>query len=454
MKIRRKISLAFVGLTALLFIAVFFSIYYFAQRYTDSEFYLRLRQRATIAAQAYLEKDELNVPIYEDIRLKHLQQLPNEKEEILLVNVKEKKVIKASNNLLYSNFYKKIFKNSYAENKIDDTYFTGILYHDNEGDFIVVLSAIDLYGMAKMQNLKNILITTYILSLLFLYIIGQYYAQKVLEPIITLNKKVNSIRAKNLHQRLEPGNNKDELAELTHTFNAMLDRLETSFEMQSNFVHNASHELKNPLTAIIGQTEVTLQKNRTSAEYITSLEIIEAEASKLNNLVNGLLELVYTEHSQKGIVIEPIRIDELLMSIKNDFDITHPENHIHIDFSQLPDKEELLLVNGSLSLIRVAIINVLDNAIKFSENGMVHLWVKANSSTVEIKVHDLGVGIPQDELKNIYELFFRGSNVRSVKGFGFGLPLSYKIINLHGGDINVTSEIKKGTLVEITLPNQ
>lgn len=454
MRIRKKISFVFVFLAAVLLLVAFIFIYLSAKRYTDNEFFLRLSQRASIAAQAYLEEDELSVAIYDDIRKKHLQTLPDEKEQIYEVDIVNQEIIGPIVKLLRPGFYEKIFRNEYVETRSNEIYYIGSLYRDNQGDFMVILSAKDLYGKAKMKNLGNILITVYIFSLLILYVLGQYYAKQVLLPMVTIIEKVNNIRAKNLNLRLEPGKNKDEIYDLIHTFNAMLDRLETSFDMQSNFVNNASHELKNPLTAILGLTEITLQNPRSEREYVSNLIAIEKEALRLDNLVNGLLNLVHTDYNQEGLIVEKIRIDELLLEIRKDFDKTHPENYIHIDFAELPTNEDSLIIQGSTSLLRVAFVNLLDNALKFSKNDQARLSLTTTSQIIEINLEDYGIGIPPHEIKNIFEPFYRATNVRGVKGFGFGLPLSSKIIKLHGGKLKITSELDKGTLVNIIFPNQ
>lgn len=236
--------MVFVLLTATLLVAVFLFIYYFAQRYTENEFYFRLNKRATIAAQAYLEEDEVSVNIYEDIRKTHLQILPDEKEKVYKVNIADQRVVDPSKNVLPASFFKTVFREKRSDTIIGEHYYTGILYQDNQGDFIITLSARDLYGRAKMKNLRNILIVASFLGLTILFFLGRFYAKQVLLPITTITDKVNSIKAKNLHLRLDAGKNKDELTELALTFNNMLDRLDTSFEMQSNFIQNASHELK------------------------------------------------------------------------------------------------------------------------------------------------------------------------------------------------------------------
>src|SRR5690606_11517696 len=217
----------------------------------------------------------------------------------------------------------------------------------------------------------------------------RYYAKQVLNPIARIIRRVNRIRVTNLHLRLDPGNGKDELSELAFTFNNMLDRLETSFEMQTNFINNASHELRNPLTAILGQTEVALSKDRQRDEYISSLQSIEREAARLDILVNSLLRLAQTDYRQKGLLLEPIRIDEMLLDVKTSIDKLNPENRVILDFTCLPDNPDALTVEGNYSLLNVALNNVVDNACKFSENRDVQVKIAANGANyLSLSVRD------------------------------------------------------------------
>ncbi|EDM44598.1 two-component system sensor histidine kinase [unidentified eubacterium SCB49] len=432
---------------------IFILIYYNSKQYTESEFYLRLSQRATIAAQAYLEGDEMNVDIYDDIRLLHLHTLPNEKEVIYSVNAETKTPLEKFDTSLPESFYTAIFNDNYAELKQGDYYFTGLLYQDNEGDFIVVLSATDLYGFGKLDNLRNTLITAFFISIIFILLLGGYYARQSLSPISKIIKEVNSIRAENLSLRLNTTNGKDELAQLAITFNNMLDRLQLSFDLQNNFINNASHELRNPLTAILGQTEIALNKERSNEQYLAILKNIDLEASRLDFLVNGLLKLAKTDFDSKGLLIEPIRIDEMILSIKNNLDVAIPDNNIVLDFEALPENPDAITHMGSESLLKVALGNIIENACKFSNNKKVSVKIIPDDDFILVTIKDLGVGIPQDELKSIYEPFFRASNVRDIKGFGFGLPLAYRIIKMHTGKIRVVSQVDKGTLVKIKLPS-
>lgn len=350
--------------------------------------------------------------------------------------------------------FKELKEKEHAQIKIKDIYYYALLYHDETGDFIVLMSAEDLYGQLKMKNLRNTLWIIFIISLGMSYLLGRFYAKEIMMPISNITQRVNDISATNLHLRLDIKNKKDELGQLASTFNTMLDRLETSFEIQSNFISNASHELKNPLTAILGEIEISQNKERTADEYKTSLNKIEVEAARLDVLISSLLKLAQTEFDNKGLIIEPIRIDELLLSVKQNFNNIHPENNIVFDFSLLPENPDALIIQGNKSLLSIAFSNVLDNAGKFSGNQKVIIKIETTSKTVQITITDMGMGIPKDELKNIFEPFYRATNVRGVKGFGVGLPLTYRIVKLHSGQLQIDSDVEKGTVVKFSFPNQ
>jgi len=455
MRIQNKITLIFTFLTGSLLLGVFILIYYFSDRYSENEFVQRLKERANIIGQSYMEKDELNEKIYDEIRHKLWQKLPEEQETLIQIDTITRTVLKRdSRKDLPDHFFDQIFEKKYAHLKIAGIYYVGILYIDNQGDFIVTVSAKNLFGNAKMNNLRNILMISFFSGLIGVFIIGRYYASKVLKPISVITEKVNEINAFSLDLRLDTGNGKDELAELAVTFNKMLDRLEKSFEIQTNFVSNASHELRNPLTAILGETEVALKKERSVKEYENSLGIIEEEAQRLSLLIDSLLKLAQTglNHRDQGLNIEPIRIDELLIEIKQNMDTIIPGNRIIFDFTGLPDHPESLILYGNPGLLKVALNNIIDNACKFSMNREVIVKLHTTGDTVDISVKDQGVGIPENDLDHISEPFYRASNTRVFKGFGIGLPLTQKIVRLHGGKMRIHSKAGKGTKVEITLP--
>jgi signal transduction histidine kinase len=229
----------------------------------------------------------------------------------------------------------------------------------------------------------------------------------------------------------------------------MLDRLENSFALQKNFINNASHELKNPLTAILGETEIALSKKRTPEEYATTLDKIQAEGERLNELIRNLLSLAQTDVDLSNLKKEEIRMDELIWEIKEHFDKTNYKGRIEVHFPDLPESSDLITITGIPSLLKIAIINIIDNACKFSGHHKVDVTLETHTSSIQLHVRDSGIGIPEVEIKNLFQPFFRASNALAFKGTGIGLSLVKKIISMHNGTIGISSVPGKGTIVEV-----
>jgi signal transduction histidine kinase len=303
--------------------------------------------------------------------------------------------------------------------------------------------AVDREGIHKQQNLAKILLCIFLGSIISIFFMGQLYARRVLAPVVNIIKNVRKINATNLSLRLKEKKGNDELTELTRMFNQMLERLDNSFTMQKRFISNASHELKNPLTAILGETEVTLSKPRKGQEYVKALNNIQTEADRLNMLTKNLLNLAQVDFDLSGMDKQKIDIGRLISEIKEEFDKTDFKNRIEIHCSGS------ITVNGNHDLLQIALKNLLDNACKFSENQKVIVNLIATNEVSVIEIIDLGIGIPENESQNLFQPFFRASNTFPFKGSGIGLSLADKIIKLHEGHIDVVSNSDIGTTVKI-----
>jgi signal transduction histidine kinase len=279
-----------------------------------------------------------------------------------------------------------------------------------------------------------------------------FFSRYILQPVRQITSQVKNIRAHNLHLRLNDPNSGDEMSELAQTFNNMLDRLETAFETQNNFVSNASHELGTPLTAIIGEAELALNKQRPEEEYRQSLQVILHEADRLEHITKSLLNLAQTGFDGKRQQFEKIRTDELIFSVKNTIDRINPDNKVEIDYTMLPEDEDKLFIKGNAQLLQLALSNIVQNACKYSDNRPAYIALAATDKNNVIIIKDNGIGIPAQDLPFIYEPFFRASNTSRYKGYGIGLPLARNIIRLHGGNMVVNSQQDEGTEIRITLP--
>ncbi len=452
MKIRLKIALTFTLLATIVLLFSFSFIYYLSAKYTEKDFFERLEEKANLVAWKYFEQDETTKSVYQDIIAKNNRNLPD--AQALILNVADKgNTFQHLSRILPQRLEQRLLKGNTIWHKSGERQFVGIYYPDNQGTFIVVISSVDQYGIHKQQFLLELFMMIFVVSIILIFFMGRLYAQRVMSPIAVIMKNVRNISARNLSQRLEERNGSDELAELTRMFNQMLGRLEESFNMQKNFISNASHELKNPLTAILGESEIALSHRREPEEYISTLNRIASEAERLDLLTKNLLGLAQADSDPAGLKRVPIRMIELLWELETYYDSTRYSDRIRLHLP-VPDdnSSSLTTVMGIPGLLKTALINVIDNACKFSGEQLVSVTLISAEQEVRIEVEDHGIGIPEDERKNLFQPFFRASNTIAYKGSGIGLSLTAKIIRLHDGSISVSSISGRGTNVSIFLP--
>ncbi|MHC2992874.1 histidine kinase [Pontibacter sp. HJ8] len=453
MKIRTKLTLQFAGISALILILFSLVIYYFTSLYRQDDFYQRIERRTSDIAAHVLEADEVNERVRRRNQISYYQVLPHE-----IVHI-----YKADGTLYFTDgegrlevgqeLLDRVMREQFIKYEQDDRQVVGRYYKDNEGSFVIFSSSLDEYSLRKLQHLKVILIVSFLGSMVVVVLAGWAFAKEALRPITRVVQEVEKISASDLHLRLSNADGTDELSDLAQTFNKMLARLELAFEMQSTFVSNASHELRTPLTTMIGELEVALMKPREPEEYQRVLSSTLEDARLLAELSNGLLQIAQASIDSSKIKLARLRFDELLWMAHDQALKRQPGAHYDIDFDNLPDDEDRLVVKGNEALLLIAIVNVLENAVKFSPKGeYISVRLSANTREVVLQVSDKGLGIAPHDLKHVFVPFFRANNVRNITGHGIGLPLAESIIKLHKGTITVDSRVNEGTVVTIHLP--
>lgn len=451
MKLRNRIALNFTILTCSILIIICCAIYFLFDEYVQREFFMRLEERARTSARIKLERDEMNQKALERLRKDHSQTLPNEREYLILLDD-----VGNNNTLPFyirTPFYEEEFlKEEVVEFRFADTLGVAVHYFDDNNTYLAVLTAVDQYGRSKLNSLRRILISILLLYFILVFFVGRWYARQMLNPITDIADKMRAINTSNLHLRIEDfRRNNDELGSLVRTFNNMLDRISTSLESQNNFISNASHQLKNPLTAILGEVEVSLRKEHSAAEYRNSLLQIGEEADRLNRLILQLLHLAQTGTSGDGNEFTEVRIDDLLMDIREELRQARPEYQLRIDVSTFPREPEKLIVQGNRHLLQIAFTNIIENAFKFSDNEA-EVQLKAEEEGLKVTIKDKGIGIPEAALERIFDPFYRAGNVNHIPGYGVGLPLVRKIIQLHHGRVTVSSQLHNGSTFCVFLP--
>ena len=448
MDIRKKITFTYVALST--FSTLLLSIVVFILFRANNQYYFlkRLEDRAKIVASIHFQKDLEKINYYKNLKKNGLEELIEEEEYVLKINSKNSFDYNISLNLP-NEFYTNILKTGKDYFEIDNKYYLGQIFTENNQRYIVIVGAKDKKGETTTIYIVKIMLFGGIGFVFLAFFLGRFLAKRVINPVARITKEVNRISASNLHNRLPEIKNSDEISDLTATFNDMLDRLETSFEIQANFINNASHELKTPITTIIAEAEIMLLKEREVNEYKVSLENIYNQASRLGNLTESLLKLTQTGYDGKKQVLDIARIDELLLDVKSDLDKIFPDNRVSIKLNFAPKDSNLLLIPCNKPLLELAINNIITNGVKYSDNNEVFVTLSANKELIKISINDIGIGIPPEDIPHLYEPFFRGKIATRYIGYGLGLPLASKIIRMHDGELQVQSEQNKGTIVTI-----
>lgn len=452
MKIQYRITLIFVSLTVAIILAVNGIEYYFTNQNTFEDFYKRLEIRAIIAAKLRFAKEAKNAQnAYEEVRVQHLERLPNEKEYFLPVDSLGSYTHRAGLNLPQQ-FYNEVLSRGSSRMRERNVFYLGYLSSDGASDNIVVVSATNEFIDTYLKNLRRVIVISILSATFISTLVGIGFSRLILNPIRAVTQKMQEITVTQLHLRLKTEKGSDEITTLSDTFNNMLDRLETAFETQKNFISNASHELNTPLTTIIGESELALSKVRTSDDYKASLSVILSEAERLKKITSSLLHLAQTGFDGKTQSFDMLRTDEVIYTAKETVESIIPESKICINLNLMPEDQNKLLISGNLQLLEIAFVNIVMNACKYSMNKPVHVTLAATNQKVIVIIEDQGIGIPSKEIAYIYEPFFRASNTGKFYGYGIGLPLARNIIRIHHGELEVTSQEDVGTKIRITLP--
>lgn len=312
----------------------------------------------------------------------------------------------------------------------------------------------------NMFELRLLLLISVPLAILAAGLGGFFIAKKAFDPIARIIKTAQSISAEHLDKRLVTGKVDDEVTRLSRTLNAMFDRIEEAFRLQKQFTADASHELKTPLTILLGEMEVALSNPRTSEDYVETLTSAVEEIRRITNIVNELLTIARLESGQLRMQRLPIRLDELLLDAVSKTSVYASRRSININFEvhdRPAEESEEVFVKGDEDKLLSVFINLLDNAIKYSnDNTTIKVALSTADNLATVEIIDRGIGIDAADLPHIFDRFYRADKSRSSegtrRGSGLGLSISKYLVEAHGGTISIQSEKGQGTTVSVRLP--
>jgi two-component system OmpR family sensor kinase len=326
------------------------------------------------------------------------------------------------------------------------------------GRYIIVISRSFESVSKGLQRIRRILYLAIPGALLFSAAGGWFLSRRSLASVVSMSEQARRISAENLNDRLPVANPRDELGRLAGTFNELLARLDGSFTQQRRFMADASHELRTPLSVIRTSAEVTLEReNRTENEYRDALKIIDEQARRLSHIVEDMFTLARADVGRRTLSETDFYLDELVMEAARAAGILSDCKNIRVEVSAA----EEIVYYGDEGLLRQMLLNLLDNAVKYTNpGGRVNVELQRSNSSLTIAVSDSGIGIPANERALIFERFYRIDKARSgaehadIRGTGLGLSIARWIAEAHGGQLSLQASGPNGSTFVATLPLQ
>ena len=289
-----------------------------------------------------------------------------------------------------------------------------------------------------------------VLAVLFfiLSVIGFITIYRITRSLTDLSLQIRQISSKNLEKRILSIKSNDEIGELSITFNDLLDRLDTAFKRERQFIADVAHEMKTPIATLKSSFDVTLQKNRTNDEYKKIISDSIMETNRLTTTLKDVLDLAWSEVASEKTK-KVFNLSTLIVELAEIAQKLAEKKHITVTSAVTPH----IKISGFRERLGRAILNIIDNAIKYTpQNGKIEINLYKRDDRAIITIKDTGYGISSSEVNHIFDRFYRGSRVDTVFGAGLGLAIAQATITIHKGTIEVKSKPKKGSMFVIYLP--
>jgi signal transduction histidine kinase len=324
---------------------------------------------------------------------------------------------------------------------------TAIINKEQVVGYLVV--AMSLEDFEIVQILKNILLISYPLILILLFLIARFLAGKSIKPVSTIIDTSSQITKDNLKTRIPLPFNKDELFVLSQNINNLLDRVENAIEREKQFTSDASHELRTPLAVMKGTMEVLIRKPRNQHEYEEKINFCISEVDRLNHMVDQLLLLARFENQKQNIKNETIFLNAIILDNLTRFSEKIESKKVKV-FTSFSDD---FYIQSDSYLVSIIISNLLSNAIKYSNsNGEIRIELSQNDDDITFSISDNGIGIGSEDVDKIFNSFYRSdvSNHAEIKGTGLGLSIVKRLCDLLNLEITVDSKLNVGTTFRLS----
>jgi len=302
------------------------------------------------------------------------------------------------------------------------------------------------------DEFKTILLAGFPLLILMVITAANFLARRAMRPVVSAAEKAEEITLANLENDLSDYDKKDEFGILLNTLNHMIARLDQGVKQIRRFTQDAAHELRTPISIIRGELELLSQEKKISGENRAALQKTLDKTILLHKIVDDLMLLARSDSGRYELNTTVFALDRIVRDTVEDILLLSERRPVEIVLDQC----DAVSFSGDEPLIRRLLLNLADNALKYTEKGLISFALRNRPEGSEIRISDTGVGIPEADLPHIFDRFYRAENARTGTGGGSGLGLSISqwIVGAHGGDIKIESRSSGGTTVTILFPPQ
>lgn len=441
MNLKLRFALLFTSFVAGILLITCTSIYFLYASYREEDYYNRVELEGEDLYKIYQSLSMKNPIVKQnDVLEVHRIALINERLFVLDSNLSltfSLGVASAVNipQIDYAKVRKKgkLKLTDAAQNQI-------VAIYKPEQNAYLITEAFDRVGLKKVYTMSIILLGVFAGSLLLTAVISFLFVKQAIKPIVELSDQMQRTNVFNLSERITVKPARDEINAIAKNFNAMLERIRTGFEFRKSFVQQSSHELRTPLAVMLSQTEAALNSVNDVEGYRKVLLSLKEDQQHLIELTNALLQISQNEQLEFVDNWPSLRVDELLYDTVAYFNKSFPDGKIDISYDHLPDDDRELMVKGNESLLRSAFINLIKNAYLYSVDKAVQIIIYTGNEQLSIVFQNKGKQLKPDEVVKMFLPFFRGANAESKKGFGLGLAIIERIIQIHKGKLSYTAE--------------
>jgi signal transduction histidine kinase len=303
--------------------------------------------------------------------------------------------------------------------------------------YSIFISAVDHFGIRKMEFLIYVLIATYVLFSLIALLLGSYLVRKELKPLDLFLHNLRKITEENLDLRLDsPYKGRHEIAVLVGEFNDMMERIERAYHQQKEFTSQLSHELRTPLARMATQFENQLQEcDEKDKDFMKSALL---NIDRLNELIQSLMLLTRIEYGKQN-KLEMCQIDEVLFQTLEKIHQSYGNLMVQLDLDESIKLSDGFRVEGNTQLIEIALSNLLENACKYSEDQHIKVRMFMQQNILNLLISNNGKPLSKEDQKRLFQPFMRGENAAEMPGMGLGLRIVRRILNSFGHEVSYTS---------------